>query len=120
METLHFLMKWRESRPSKHRACLVTYFKQQFSHFTHTYTHFNILFHLHIFQKIPKNSKQQFSNCGITTDPFRQKVKFKFASKTEIDDALNLIHAKVKNLNFPQQEVKYKKIAEQISNKLLQ
>jgi len=57
---------------------------------------------------------------GITTDPFGQKVKFKFASKTEIDDALNLIHAKVKHLNFLQQEVKYKKIAEQISNKLLQ
>ena len=57
---------------------------------------------------------------GITTDPFGQKVKFKFASKTEIDDALNLIHAKVKHLNFLQQEVRYKKIAEQISNKLLQ
>ena len=28
--------------------------------------------------------------------------------------------AKVKHLNFLQQEVKYKKIAEQISNKLLQ
>ena len=39
---------------------------------------------------------------GITTDPFRQKVKFKFASKFEIDadDALNLIHAKTKHLNF--------------------
>ena len=57
---------------------------------------------------------------GITTDPFGQKVKFKFASKTEIDDDLNLIHAKVKHLNFLQQEVRYKKIAEQISNKLLQ
>ena len=33
---------------------------------------------------------------GITTDPFGQKVKFKFASKFEIDndDSLNLIHAK--------------------------
>ena len=33
---------------------------------------------------------------GITIDPFGQKVKFKFASKFEIDtdDALNLIHAK--------------------------
>ena len=41
---------------------------------------------------------------GITTDPFRQKVKFKFASKFEIDanDALNLIHAKTKHLNFLQ------------------
>ena len=57
---------------------------------------------------------------GITTDPFGQKVKFKFASKTEIDDVLNLIHAKIKHLNFLQQEVRYKKIAEQISNKLLQ
>ena len=57
---------------------------------------------------------------GITTDPFGQKVKFKFASKIEIDDTLNLIHAKVKHLNFLQQEVRYKKIAEQISNKLLQ
>ena len=57
---------------------------------------------------------------GITTDPFGQKVKFKFASKTEIDDDLNLIHAKVKHLNFLQQEVRYKKIAKQISNKLLQ
>ena len=39
---------------------------------------------------------------GITTDPFGLKVKFKFASKFEIhtDDALNLIHAKVKYLNF--------------------
>ena len=39
---------------------------------------------------------------GITTDPFRQNVKFKFASKFEIDidDALNLIHAKTKHLNF--------------------
>ena len=57
---------------------------------------------------------------GITTDHFGQKVKFKFASKTEIDDALNLIHAKIKHFNFLQQEVRYKKIAEQISNKLLQ
>ena len=57
---------------------------------------------------------------GITTDHFEQKVKFKFAPKTEIDDDLNLIHAKIKHLNFLQQEVRYKKIAEQISNKLLQ
>ena len=59
---------------------------------------------------------------GITTDPFGQKVKFKFASKFEIDthDALNLIHAKTKHLNFLQQEVRYKKIAEQLSDKLLQ
>ena len=58
---------------------------------------------------------------GITTDPFVQKVKFKFTSKFEIDtnDALNLIHAKNKYLNFLKQEVRYKKIAEQLSNKLL-
>ena len=59
---------------------------------------------------------------GITTTPFGQKVKFKFASKFEIDTdcALNLIHAKVKQLNFLKQEVRYKKIAKQLSNKLLQ
>ena len=58
---------------------------------------------------------------GITTNPFRQKVKFKFASKSEIVvDALNLIHAKIKDLNFLQQEVRYKKIVEQIADKLLQ
>ena len=59
---------------------------------------------------------------GITTDPFGLKVKFKFSSKFEIDtdDAINLIHAKVKNLNFLKQEARYKKIAKQISDKLLQ
>ena len=31
-----------------------------------------------------------------------------------------MIHAKIRHLNFLQQEVRYKKIAEQISNKLLQ
>ena len=37
---------------------------------------------------------------GITTDPFRQKEKFKSASKFEIniDDSLNLIHAKTNHL----------------------
>ena len=59
---------------------------------------------------------------GITTNPFGHKVKFKFASKFEIDAniALNLIHAKTKHLNFLQQEVSYKKIVEQLSDKLLQ
>ena len=39
---------------------------------------------------------------GITTNPFGQKVKFRFASKFGIDtnDALNLIHAKTKHFNF--------------------
>ena len=51
---------------------------------------------------------------GITTDPFGQKVKFKFASKFEIDidDTLNLIHAKTKYLKFLKQEIRYKKIVE--------
>ena len=59
---------------------------------------------------------------GITTNPFGQKVKFKFASKFEIDsdDTLNLIYAKTKHLNFLKQEVRYKKIVEQLSDKLLQ
>jgi len=59
---------------------------------------------------------------GITNNPFGQKVKFKFASNFEIDtnSALNLIHAKTKHLNFLKQEVRYKKIVEQLSDKLLQ
>ena len=60
---------------------------------------------------------------GITTDPFGQKVKFfKFSSRFEIDidNRLNLIHAKTKHLNYLKQEVKYKRIVEQLSNKLLQ
>ena len=41
-------------------------------------------------------------NNGITIDPLGQKVKFKFASRFEIDtdDALNLTYAKTKHLNF--------------------
>ena len=58
----------------------------------------------------------------ITTDPFGQRVKFKFASKCEIDIdyASNLIHAKVEHLNFLKQEVRHKKIVEQLYDKLLQ
>ena len=58
----------------------------------------------------------------IIADPFGQKVKFKFASKCEIDIdyTSNLTHAKVNHLNFLKQEVRYKKIIEQISDKLLQ
>ena len=45
---------------------------------------------------------------GITTDRFGQKVKFKFASRFEIDTdaSLNLIHVKTKHLNFLKQEVR--------------
>ena len=42
---------------------------------------------------------------GITTNPFGQKVKFKFATK---------------HLNFLKQEARYKRIAEQLFDKLLQ
>ena len=57
---------------------------------------------------------------GITIDPFGQKVKFKFASKFEIDiDATsNMIHAKIKNLNSLQQEVRNKQIIDQIFDEL--
>jgi hypothetical protein len=50
-------------------------------------------------------------------------VKFHFASRFEIDVSqhfVNLISAKTKYLNFLQQEVKYKKISEQLADKLLQ
>ncbi|KAG6658184.1 hypothetical protein CIPAW_04G143100, partial [Carya illinoinensis] len=60
---------------------------------------------------------------GITTDPFGQKVKFTFASKVEIDtdkSLKSLLLAKNQHLNSLQQEIKYKKISEHLSNPLLQ
>jgi hypothetical protein len=50
-------------------------------------------------------------------------VKFHFALRFEIDVNklnLNLISTKTKHLNFLKQEVKYKRIAKQLSDKLLQ
>ena len=50
-------------------------------------------------------------------------VKFHFASRFEIDVcklSLNLIFAKTKYPNFLQQESKYKKISEQLADKLIQ
>ena len=58
---------------------------------------------------------------GITTNPFGQKVKFlSFLLDFDTNDCLNLIHAKTKHLNYLKQEVKYKRIVEQLSDKLLQ
>ena len=77
--------------------------------------------------KIPSVLVKNMTNKVILGLPFINAlypflVKFKFASKFEIDtdDALNLIHAKTKHLNFLWQEVRYKKIAKQLSDKLLQ
>jgi hypothetical protein len=50
-------------------------------------------------------------------------IDFSFASKFEVDvchRSLNMISAKTKHLNFLKQEVKYKRISEQISDKLIQ
>jgi hypothetical protein len=50
-------------------------------------------------------------------------IKFQFASRFEVNvchRSMNLISAKTKHLNFLKQKLKYKKISEQISNKLLQ
>ena len=58
---------------------------------------------------------------GISTVKMSVPVKFHFASRFDIDvNQLNLISAKTKHLNFLKQEVKYKKIAEQLYDKLLQ
>ena len=60
---------------------------------------------------------------GVSTVKIGVPVKFHFASKFEINVcqlSLNLISAKTKHMNCLQQEVKYKKIAEQLSDKLLQ
>ena len=60
---------------------------------------------------------------GVSTVKMGIPIKFQFASKFEIDvchPSLNMLPAKIKHLNFLKQEVMYKKISEQISDKLLQ
>jgi hypothetical protein len=58
---------------------------------------------------------------GVSKIKMGVNVKFHFASRFDIDfSRLNMISAKTKHLNFLKQEVKYKKIVEQLSNKLLQ
>jgi hypothetical protein len=60
---------------------------------------------------------------GVSIVKMGIPVKFHFASRFEIDvsqRSVNLISAKTKYLNFLQQEVKYKKISEQLADKLLQ
>jgi hypothetical protein len=60
---------------------------------------------------------------GMSTVKMGIPVKFHFASRFEIDVcqwSVNLISAKTKHLNFLQQELKYKKISEQLTDKLIQ
>ncbi|KAG6667487.1 hypothetical protein CIPAW_01G104600 [Carya illinoinensis] len=59
---------------------------------------------------------------GITTDPFGQKVKFKFASKFERDTARRsvfLLSAKRKHLDFLKQEIKFKRVYDNLHDSLL-
>ncbi|KAG2663269.1 hypothetical protein I3760_16G019700 [Carya illinoinensis] len=59
---------------------------------------------------------------GITTDPFGQKVKFKFASKFERDTARRsvfLLSAKRKHLDFLKQEIKFKRVSHNLHDSLL-
>ena len=62
MNGLGFLFEWLW-------ACLVTKFKQQFSHFKHTYRHFNTFFHPHVFQKISKTSNNNFQT-HLPNEPY--------------------------------------------------
>ena len=58
---------------------------------------------------------------GISTIKMSVAIKFHFAYRFDIDVILlNLISDKTKHLNFLKQETKYKKIFEQLSDKLLQ
>jgi hypothetical protein len=60
---------------------------------------------------------------GVSTVKMGVPIKFHFVSRFDIDINqlnFNLISAKTKHLNFLKQEVKYKKIVEQLSDKLLQ
>jgi hypothetical protein len=60
---------------------------------------------------------------GIKTNVMGVPISFQFASKFEVNichRSMNMISAKTKHLNFLKQDVLYKKISEQISDKLLQ
>jgi hypothetical protein len=60
---------------------------------------------------------------GIKTNVMGIPINFQFASKFEVDfchRSMNILSAKTKHLNFLKQDVMYKKISEQISDKLLQ
>jgi hypothetical protein len=60
---------------------------------------------------------------GVSIVKMGIPIKFQFASRFEIDvchRSVNLLSAKTKHLNFLNQEVKYKRISEQIPDKLLQ
>jgi hypothetical protein len=60
---------------------------------------------------------------GVSTVKIGIPIYFPFASRFEIDvchRSMNMLSAKTKHLNFLKQEVKYKRISEQISDKLLQ
>jgi hypothetical protein len=60
---------------------------------------------------------------GVKTNVMGVPINFQFASKFEVDichQSMNMISAKTKHLSFLKQDVMYKKISEQISDKLLQ
>ena len=57
----------------------------------------------------------------VSTIEMGINVKFHFASRFDIDvSRLNMIFAKTKHLNFLKQKIRYKRITEQLSDKLLQ
>ena len=69
------------------------------------------------------------SDTGITSIAFGQQVKFEFLSKPEIRDLKTLkefsisikrLQYKRKQLNFLNEEIRYKRIEEQLTNKTLQ
>ena len=57
-------------------GCLVYIFKQQFSVFKQHFTHFNTLFHPHVFSQMFLNNNFQFLNTH--TRPRYQDTKFTF------------------------------------------
>ena len=50
---------------NRYRGCLVNDFKQLFSVFKQHFTHFNALFHPHIFSQVFLNNNFQFLNIYI-------------------------------------------------------
>ena len=71
-------------------GCLVCVFKQPFSVFKQYFTHFNALFHLHVFPQIFSNNNFQFLITCI-----KRAVMLTIFSKQILDERLLLVDKKI-------------------------
>ena len=68
-------LKFEVQETLKPLGCLVCDFKQLFSVFKQHFTHFNALFHLHVFPQIFSNNNFQFLNTYTKRALYGYKIK---------------------------------------------